>query len=86
MKGQEPYSTVRAFAEKSMMASAGFFIIAVPAVVLSTFMLLAERIGISPFVIQVLTGLEYAILVIDSSLLLGYLICSAWEFLREMFI
>lgn len=72
------------FASHVAAGTAIFVIIAVPAVLLNLLVDWLTDIGVSWFILTVLTTVEWAIVVIDSMLFLAYLVTSGWAWFREM--
>jgi hypothetical protein len=61
-----------------------FIIVSIPAFGLSMLVKAGERHGAPALTVTILTLLEYAILIVDSLLLLSCLIAKAWIFLKEI--
>jgi hypothetical protein len=57
--------------------------ISIPAFALSLFVKAGEFLGAPKLMVQILTLLEYAILIVDAFVLMCCLVKDAWRFLKE---
>ena len=71
------------FAAHTVECSGMLVAIAIPAFVLSLFVKAGEFLGAPKLLVQILTLLEYAILIVDAFVLLCCLVKDAWHFLKE---
>jgi hypothetical protein len=83
MAGQLKRSAAWRLAAHTVECSGMLIAIAIPAFVLSLFVNAGKFLGAQNLLIQILTFLEYAILVVDGLVLLCCLIKEAWRFLKE---
>ena len=84
-KAKAPYLTPGIhFATHTMVSSAVFVIVALPAVGFFLLVELAGHVGLSGFVIYVFRSLEYCILSVDALVFIGFLGINAWNFIKEI--
>lgn len=76
--------SVSEFAGKSLFGFLVFFIIAVPAIGISFFVKYLETIGLSPYLVSLLTFLDYAIVTVDALAFFYHLLYSLYALIKEM--
>lgn len=71
------------FLTHSVVGSAIFIIIAIPALLLGKLVHLLEKWGVAPYVLSVLTYLEYFIVTVDAILVVVYLGFAGYRAIKE---
>jgi len=84
MSSNPGHSPATWLAQHTIVISVTFMIVAIAAMSLALFLKVGERAGAPPAIVSILTVLEYAILIVDSLVLLCWLVKSAWIFLKEL--
>lgn len=82
-KHKNPWTTVTDFVIHSLVATAIFFAIAIPAVALDYFVHYLEMHNVAAFTLTVLKGLEGAIVLIDAVAVLRYIVVSLYAEFKD---
>jgi len=84
MSPRHKQSPAARFAKHTLLMSAMFVLAGLAAFALALFVKAGERAGAPVPLVCILTVLEYAMLIIDSLVLLYWFAKSAWIFLKEI--
>lgn len=82
-KHKNPWTTVTDFVIHSLVATAIFFAIAIPAVAIDYFVHYLELHNVAAFTLTVLKGLEGAIVLIDAVAVLRYIVVSLYAEFKD---
>jgi hypothetical protein len=80
----KPSSLIFYFVGHVWLGAIGFIALAIPAVFLSISAHYLEIFPVSPFVVDVLLGIHYLLLVVDATYFVYYIMVSTYDALRKL--